>query len=353
MSKLRTFFTFAIFNFSTFDMQEIRAVRFEINSANIFVGVFIGCCAAAAALIGSFPLQMSIITIFLFAGIHNFMEFRYFAARMPLRWGRSRLYYTVGIGGVIVLAAAYLTLYFASGNWLWGLDTWATAAASWNTAFVLWLGWLFFLRGKQRPKSDWAWAFPAAFLLAALAWIVPQYWSLSLVYLHPFIAMWFLERQIRRTKPEWLRSYHYCLASVPFFLGILWLLLSARPDLSEETNLFWRITQHAGSQILPGVSSHFLVAAHVFLESIHYSVWILLMPLIDWKAIPWRLREIPLFAGKSGFPRLVVGAIAISLMIVLGLWFGFAADYTTTRDVYFAFAIAHVLAEFPFLIKML
>jgi NADH-quinone oxidoreductase subunit I len=32
---------------------------------------------------------------------------------------------------------------------------------------------------------------------------------------------------------------------------------------------------------------------------------------------------------------------------------GFAIDYTTTRDVYFAFAIAHVLAEFPFLIKML
>jgi len=28
-------------------------------------------------------------------------------------------------------------------------------------------------------------------------------------------------------------------------------------------------------------------------------------------------------------------------------------DYATTRDIYFAFAIAHVMAEFPFLIKML
>lgn len=28
-------------------------------------------------------------------------------------------------------------------------------------------------------------------------------------------------------------------------------------------------------------------------------------------------------------------------------------DYTTTRDIYFALAILHVLAEFPFLIKML
>lgn len=334
-------------------MHEVSTARFELTSAHVFLAVFVSACAVAAALIGAAPLQMSIATIFLFAGVHNFMEFRYFAARMPLRWGRSRLFYVVGIGGVIVLAAAYLTLYFASGNWLWSEYNWATFAAGWNTAFVLWLGVLFYLRGKQRPKSDWAWAFPAAFLLAALAWLVPQYWSLALVYIHPFIAMWFLERQIRRTKPEWLRAYHYCLASIPVFLVALWFSLAGQPNLSEETNLFWRITQHAGSQILPGVSSHVLVATHVFLESIHYFVWILLIPLVDWKAIPWKLSDIPLFAGEGGFPRIVIGAIALSLLLVAALWFGFAVDYTTTRDVYFAFAIAHVLAEFPLLIKML
>src|SRR5881396_2499812 len=134
-------------------MQEIRAARFEWTSAHTLLAGFLLACALGAFVIGSFPLQMSIATIFLFAGFHNFMEFRYFAARMPLRWGRSRLYYTVGIGGVIVLAAAYLTLYFASGNWLWSLDSWATFSAVWNTAFVLWLGLLFYLRGKQRPKS--------------------------------------------------------------------------------------------------------------------------------------------------------------------------------------------------------
>ena len=267
-------------------MQEIRTARFELTSAQVLFAAFVTACAVAAIVIGSFPLQMSIATIFLFAGVHNVMEFRYFAARMPLRWGRSRVYYSVGIGGVIVLAAAYLTLYFASGNWLWSVDSWAIFAAAWNTAFILWVGLLVYLRGKQRPKSDWAWAFPAAFLLAALAWMVPQYWSLALVYIHPFIAMWFLERQIRRTKPEWLRAYHFCLASIPFFVVTLWLFLASQPNLSEETNLFWRITQHAGSQILPGISSHFLVATHVFLESIHYFVWILLIPLVDHRAIP-------------------------------------------------------------------
>ena len=334
-------------------MQELRIESREIAPSYVLFGAFVLACSVAAAAIGSFPLAASIVTIFLFAGVHNVMEFRYFVARMPLRWGRSRLYYTVGIGGVIVLAVAYLTLYFASGNWLWSEYSWATSAAIWNTSFVLWIAALFYLRGKQRPKTDWAWAFPVALLVAAFIWLAPQYWSLALVYIHPFIAMWFLERQIRRTRPDWLRAYHFCLASIPVFLLLLWFALSGQPNLTEETNLFWRINQHAGSQILPGISTHFLVATHVFLESIHYFVWILLIPLVDRKAIPWKLSEIPLFAGKGGFPKLVIGAIAVSVIVVAALWFGFAVDYTTTRDVYFAFAIAHVLAEFPFLIKML
>lgn len=334
-------------------MQGIEARSFAWTNAHTFLAAFVAACALAAVAIGSFPLQMSIVTIFLFAGVHNVMEFRYFVSRMPLRWGRSRVFYSVGIGGVVVLSAAYLTLYFASGNWLWSEYGWSTLTAVWNTAFVVWIGTLLYLRGRQRPATDWAWAFPAAFLLAAFAWMVPQFWSLALVYVHPFIAMWFLERQIRRTKPEWLRAYHCCLAAIPVFLVILWVSLAGRPDLTEETNLFWRITQHAGSEILPGVSSHLLVATHVFLESIHYFVWILLIPLIDRRAIPWRLADVPLFNRKRGFPRLAVAAVATGLVLMLALWLGFAADYTTTRDVYFAFAIAHVLAEFPFLIKML
>ena len=313
---------------------------------------FVLACAAAAALIGSFPLQLSIVTIFLFAGPHNLMEFRYFAARMPVRWGKSKLFYSVGIGGVIVLTAAYLTLYFASGNWLWSLESWQIYAAVWNTALIIWVGLLFYLRGKQR-RRDWSIAFAAAFFLAGLAWIVPQYWSLALVYLHPFIAMWFLERQIRRTRPEWLRAYHLCLLSIPVFLILLWTLLAGQPDLSQETNLFWRINQHAGSEILPSISSHLLVATHVFLESIHYFVWLLLIPLVDRRAIPWRLNDVPMFASSNGIPKIFAAFLIFSVLVSVALWFGFAVDYTTTRDIYFAFAIGHVLAEFPFLVKML
>jgi len=332
--------------------KELNSRGLEMTSSRVLFVSFLAACLFAAVVIGSFPLQLSIITIFLFAGPHNLMEFRYFAARMPVRWGRSKLFYSVGIGGVVVLAASYLTLYFASGNWLWSLESWQIYAAVWNTAFILWIGLLFYLRGRQR-RRDWSIAIAAALFLAGLAWMVPQYWSLALVYIHPFVAMWFLERQIRRTRPEWLRAYHACLASIPVFLVGIWIALSGRPNLSEETNLFWRISQHAGSQILPGISSHLLVATHVFLESIHYFVWLLLIPLVDKRAIPWRLSEVPLFVNKSGFPKIFAAFMIVSLLITVGLWFGFAFDYTTTRDVYFAFAIGHVLAEFPFLVKML
>ncbi|HUF05749.1 MAG TPA: hypothetical protein VMM38_16425 [Aridibacter sp.] len=309
-------------------------------------------CAAAALAVGGFPLQASIVTIFLFAGVHNFMEFRYFLARMPVVWGRSRFYYSVAIFGTVALTAGYLSIYFLGGNWLWSLVTWQTAVSGWNTLFILWVGLLFHLRAKQKPGTDGTPAMPVALFVAGAAWLVPAYWSLSLVYIHPLIALWFLDRQIRRSRPEWLNAYRMVLASVPLFLLGLWSVLSSRPDLPADSALFWRIAQHAGAGILPGFSTHFLVAAHVFLETLHYAAWIVLIPLVDRRAIPWRFGSIPLFGKSNGYPKLVAAGFALSALLVVVLWIGFSVDYSTTRDIYFAFAIAHVLAEFPFLIKM-
>jgi hypothetical protein len=334
-------------------MQRFESLgRPAVSSATILIFAFISGCAIASAVIGAFPLQLSIVTIFLFAGVHNLMEFRYFVARMPVRWGRSKTYYATGIAGVLILTASYLTLYFSSDNWLWSAENYAGLILVWNSAFILWIGALFYLRSKQ-VRRDRGWILPLMLFIAATAWATPQLWSLSLVYLHPLVAMWFLEHQIRRTKPEWLRAYHICLASLPVFVAMIWFAFAAQPNLPEDTRLFWRIAQHAGSEILPGISSHVLVATHVFLESIHYFIWILLIPLVDRRAIPWRLKDIPLLSSANGFPKLIVAFLVFAVFAVIALWMGFAIDYTTTRDIYFAFAIGHVLAEFPFLIKML
>jgi hypothetical protein len=50
---------------------------------------------------------------------------------------------------------------------------------------------------------------------------------------------------------------------------------------------------------------------------------------------------------------LIATALIIAAALVLAVWFGFSVDYATTRDIYFTVAIAHVLAEAPFLLKML
>jgi len=117
--------------------------------------------------------------------------------------------------------------------------------------------------------------------------------------------------------------------------------------------LFWRITQHAGADILPSVSSHMLVSLHVFLEMLHYGVWIIALPLIGATGAVWNVRAIPLARLSGGFPKLIAAVLIFGLFVVALLWFGFSVNYSAMRDVYFAVAIAHVLAEAPFLLRMI
>jgi hypothetical protein len=78
-----------------------------------------------------------------------------------------------------------------------------------------------------------------------------------------------------------------------------------------------------------------------------------LIPIVDSRAIPWNLRQVPLISNANGYPRLTLAAFLTGAIMVFALSWGFAVDYTTTRDIYFAFAIGHVLAEFPFLVKLI
>ena len=65
------------------------------------------------------------------------------------------------------------------------------------------------------------------------------------------------------------------------------------------------------------------------------------------------MKDVPLFGNEKGFPLVFAALLVAAGLAVAALWAGFAVDYATARDVYFAVAIGHVLAEFPFLVKML
>ncbi len=322
-------------------------------SAKTFAAILIGSAIVSGAMASWLPLQMSIVTVFLFAGPHNWFEARYFLMRLPARFGRSRNFFIVAFAGIGVLTLAYVllpALYYAN---VWSGANWPNAIAVWNTAMVLWISALVLMRAQQKRKGDWFWVLPIAFTLCALNWLSPELFSLSIVYVHPLVALWFFDRHLRRTRPEWLPVYRRCLMFLPFLMaGMLW-QLSRTSSLADDNGLFWRITQHAGAELLPNVSSHMLVSTHVFLEMLHYGVWIVALPLIGATGSIWNLKTIPIANHSRGFPKLIAMILIFSLGIVLVLWMGFSFNYPMTRDIYFTVAIAHVLAEAPFLLRMI
>ena len=61
---------------------------------------------------------------------------------------------------------------------------------------------------------------------------------------------------------------------------------------------------------------------------------------------------IPLIRHRNGWPRLMRTVLIGAGCAVALLWACFAIDYPTTRDIYFTLAIAHILAEVPFLMRL-
>ena len=323
------------------------------------VGVFVAACLAvavlAAALAGWVPLGFSIVTVFLFAGPHNWMEFRYFLTKMPAHWGPMRGFFVAAIGGVLVLTGAFLAMPVLGRQFAWDERAWAYASATWNSVLVLWVAGLvrahFALKrdGDVHPAAAWAW--PVALALVAGVWYAPHAWEIGLVYLHPLVALWFLDRELGRRRPAWRGAYRACLCAVLVLLGLIWWRLHDAPALAGQDMLSMRITRHAGAEFMSGVSAHALVATHTFLEMLHYGVWVVAIPLIATRTAPWRLGTAPLVRRSRAWRTAVVVLLGLGLATVLALWGGFVADYPLTRDLYFTVAIAHVLAEAPFLLR--
>jgi hypothetical protein len=85
----------------------------------------------------------------------------------------------------------------------------------------------------------------------------------------------------------------------------------------------------------------------------HYGVWLLALPILGMRSAPWRLKSIPLVRHRRGWPRLTRAVLVAGAFVVLLLWVAFLADYPATRDLYFTVAMMHVLAEVPFILRML
>jgi hypothetical protein len=311
----------------------------------------LAAAGAAAALAGLAPVWLSIATVFLFAGPHNWIEARYFLARLPGRWGRSRTFFALSIGGAFTLAAAYVAVPSLARGMALEDNGWSIAVASWNTAVVLWVVAVCHVHARQTGR-DWGWTLPVGLALVAATWAAPFVWSLGLVYVHPLVSLAFLDRELRR-RPSWRAGYRIFLACLPIVVAVLWASLAGAPPIAGDEGLTLRIVEHAGAGLVPGVSSRLLVATHVFLENIHYAVWLVAMPFVGFRSRPWRFDGIPLGRRSAAWSASVRLALLCGAAAVTVLWVCFVADYTTTRDVYFTIAVAHVLVEAPFLVRTL
>src|SRR6266542_6808618 len=84
------------------------------------------------------PLQVSVITVFLFAGPHNWFELRYFLLRLPVRFGRSRAFFLMAFAGIAFLTLPYLSLPLIYNFNLWPGGDWSIPIAIVNTLMLVW-----------------------------------------------------------------------------------------------------------------------------------------------------------------------------------------------------------------------
>src|SRR5690348_3281974 len=145
------------------NLNQVRwrvAADASAGRVQLFAAAVLTCMCLCAALAGWLPLPVSIVTVFLFAGPHNWFEFRYFLMRLPARLGRSRKFFLLAFAGIGLLTVCYVGMPLAYYGNLWSGVNWPTTIAVWNTLLLLWLAALVWLRGRQKARRDWSWVFP-------------------------------------------------------------------------------------------------------------------------------------------------------------------------------------------------
>ena len=286
-----------------------------------------------AAAVSQAPLAVAVTSVALFAGPHNWMEIRYLLGRLPNRTGKLRQYFLTSSVGVLLLGLGSLAV-------LW-LNS-ALTLSLWNSALVLWVGYLLRLRSRENPPRNWWWLEPVLLFLLGWVWYSPYSFSLTLILGHPLLALVILERELHAFRRPELKLYRALLASIPVGLTVLWFLLSRESAVSQLNNL-------QGSR----VTSTWLLGTHTYLELLHYGVWIFALPLLGVVTKRDKLEVYPFLKKAPQRLKAVRWILTCGILLGVALWLGFYLDFERTRDLYFELAIFHVLIEFPFLVRLI
>lgn len=291
--------------------------------------------SALGGLISCYPVLIATLSVAFLAGPHNLMEARYLLGRLPSRTGKLRGYFWWSAVGVMAMGLSSLTLPFVGGP---------SALRYWNAALIFWVAGLAALRRREHPRREWPWLEPLALIVTGAMWAHPNLFTLALVLGHPVLALVILGRELHSFRRPERHYYPQVLAAVPVGMMVLLSGLAARG---------WAGAQEIRSFFVASPGSPLFLAAHTYLELIHYAVWIGALPLLAQATNRHRLKLFPALKKSAARLRaarllLLLGAVAAGL-----LWWGFSHNFELTRDLYFRIAIFHVLVEFPFLMRLL
>jgi hypothetical protein len=310
-------------------------------------------CAVLALLA---PIAVKILAVVALAGPHNWIEFRYFLSRLPARWtAGTRPFFALSFIGLGLFTAGYVALMLAMLFHCIEWETGRTLYSVWGSGIALWAGCLYAQRLAVEPIRDRfirakvTAAFLAAAAISVFAFFQPIYFAIALVYAHPLISLTLLDAEIGRSRPRWRIAYRCALALIPLVIGAFWLTLHDI-DFPVQGDLAAHIVEQTGAPVLSALSSRFLLSTLVFVDLLHYAVWLIAIP--NWSA-GWNRWNVtvqpPVVTRFPALSRPLQVTLTLLAILLIGLWFCFATDYIHTSQIYFVLAIAHVLAEISFL----
>lgn len=289
----------------------------------------------AFALVATFPMLLFVLGPVLLGVVHVAADVRYLVLRrrLPRSW---LTWVWIGCCALLALRILEETRLFGVGI----MRAEQLVACGW-VGLALWAG----ARGAGSPRRA-LYAVPLVAVLAGLCWVYPLWVRLAFVHSHNVIAI-----------VVWLALFRSRLRS-----AVLPLLVIAGLTLALMSTKTYAVAQASGGLvsfdlhlltvtdwIAPGLRPEHAVGltlTYVFLQSVHYSTGLLLIPQEDSRSegtTTFRMSVRSLFADFGTLGVLVIAGLALTV-IAGALW-----DVHRARGMYLSLAMFHGYLELALL----
>jgi hypothetical protein len=272
--------------------------------------------AAALALALRAPLAVTVAGFVIFGALHNVLELRYVLGRFAdILTGR----FLGALVGLVTAIAICRLLALPRTEILVGYALLATASI-----------WCL----KHRPRLlAGAITILAVAAGGSLAW--PAHHFVVFTHLHNVVPLFFVW--------EWSRSRAIRAVSVGWVLVIPSALLAGVGDALIRVDGLVTFSP-AATPLLEGPMAARMLAVFAFLQTMHYVVWVWLLPRYAPAATRRFEERVPALTGWRAWALGAIAACALALILL--------ADYSTGRSVYASLATYHAYLEFPVLLAL-